>query len=226
MNEQRPDEHAAVTAQRHLSAIATMFPDLIYGLGRNGNSAAERVSGSKERPLPIRESVSEALSDVHAFAMYLADRVHWETGENLSVLLDDDIFATVARRFIGVFAPQDDRAGQDFAKECATLARHVRSVAYPYGTRVINVPNRVDEGASRRDPMKCAEPECGGNYQMRIDPDGRWFMNIADPASWPPLTCKADNRHIVTGVELARATAWARMNGTTCHEELKEWRAA
>jgi len=217
-------EHPAITAQRHLSEIATMFPDLIYGLGRNGNGAGERVSGSKERPLPIREEVSEALRDLHSFAMYLSDRVYWEAGESLGGLLDDDIMVTVARRFIGVFVHEDDQAGREFAKECARLARRARAVAYPHGARLVDVPNRVDEGASRRDPMKCAEPECQGNYQMLIDPNGRWFVNIADPSSWPPLTCKADNRHIVTGVELARATAWARMNATTCHEELKQWR--
>lgn len=223
MNEQQ-NEHAAVKAQRHLASIATMFPDLIYGLGRNGNGQGQRVSGSKERPLPIRESVSEALGQVHEFAMYLADRAHFEAGENLSGLLDDDILATVARRLIGVFAPEDDAAGRDFARECASLAGHVKSVAYPHGTRTVDVPNRVDEHASRREPMPCAEPECPGHYQMRISPDGKWFMNLADPTSWPPLTCKADNRHIVTGVELARATAWARMNTTTCHEELRKWR--
>lgn len=228
-------EHAAVVAQRHLAAIATMFPDLIYGLGRNGNGQGQRVTGSKERPLPIRENVSEALGEVHEFAMYLADRVYWEVGENLSELMDDDILATVSRRLIGVFAPNDDAIGRDFAKECRRLAARVRAVAYPHGTRWIDVPNRADDKAERREPMPCVEMvsdpsgeqvPCPGHYRMRISPDGAWFMNVADPASWPPLTCKADERHVVTGVELARALAWARMNETTCGEELRAWRTA
>ncbi len=219
-------EHAAVTAQRHLAEIATMFPDLIYGLGRNGNSGGPKITGSKERPLPIRENVSEALRTVREFAGYLADRVYWEAGETLTGLMDDDILTTVARRFIGVFAPEDDHDGREFAKECKRLAGHVRSVAYPHGARMVDVPNRADEHAQRREPMPCAEPECEGRYQMRIEPNGRWFVNIADPSSWPPLTCKADNRHVVTGVELARAIAWARMNNTTCQEELRSWRAS
>lgn len=219
-------EHPAVTAQRHLSELATMMPDLIYGLGRNGNSGSEKVSGSKERPLPIRENVSETLTAVHEFAMYLADRVYWDTRENLSQLLDDDILATVARRFIGVFAPESNLEGRAFAMECKQLAGRVRSVAYPHGVRWVDVPNRADDQAQRRDPMPCAEPECTGHYRMRISPDGAWFTNVADPASWPPLTCSAKDTHIVTGVELARSLAWARMNGTSCGEELRAWRVA
>jgi hypothetical protein len=226
MSERERDEHPAIKAQRHLAEIATMYPDLVYGLGRNGNSASERISGSKERPLPIRTEVSDALTAVHEFAMYLADRVYWESHENLAQLLDDDIIAEVSRRFIGVFASNDDLEAREFVKECKGLAGRIRSVAYPHGARLIDVPNRVDDNASRRDPMQCVEPGCAGNYQMRIDPNGRWFVNVADPASWPPLTCKADNRHIVTGVELARSIAWAKMNGTTCSEELRAWRAA
>lgn len=217
-------EHAAIRAQRHLTEIATMFPDLIYGLGRNGNSAGERVSGSKGRPLPIREEVSEALSAVHEFAAYLADRVWWECRENLSELLDDDILVTVARRFIGVFAPNDDAEGRAFAAECKTLAARVRSVAYPHGVRWVDVPNRADERAARREPMPCVEPGCVGHYRMRISPDGAWFTNVADPQSWPPLTCSKESSHVVTGVELAKSLAWARMNGTTCGEELRAWR--
>lgn len=219
-------EHPAITAQRHLTEIATMYPDLTYGLGRNGNSGGPKISGSKERPLPIRENVSETLREVHEFAMYLSDRAYWEAGENLHGLLDDDILVTVARRLIGVFVTNDDADGRDFVAQCKTLAKRVRSVAYPHGSRWVDVPNRADEHAKRRDPMVCAEVGCGGHYRMRIDPDGRWFVNIADPASWPPLTCKTDDRHVVTGVELARALAWARMNGTTCGEELRKWRAA
>lgn len=218
------EEHPAITAQRHLAEIATMYPDLVYGLGRNGNSNSERVSGSKERPLPIREAVSDALKAVHEFAMYLADRVYWESKENLTQLLDDDIIAETSRRFIGVFAPEDDTEARAFVKECRSLARRINAVAYPHGVRWIDVPNRADENARRREPMPCAEPGCDGHYRMRISPDGAWFTNVADPASWPPLTCSKEGLHIVTGVELARSLAWARMNGTTCGEELRAWR--
>lgn len=235
MSDRPKDEHAAITAQRYLADIATMFPDLIYGLGRNGNGQSERVSGSKERPLPIRENVSEALTAVHEFAMHLADRVYWETKdhENLAELLDDDILATVSRRYIGVFAANDDTEGRAFAKECRRLAGHVHSVAYPHGSRWVDVPNRAGEEAKRRDLMPCVEviegeepQRCPGHYRMRLDPNGRWFTSVANPETWPPLTCSKESAHIVTGVELARALAWARMNETTCGEELAKWRAA
>lgn len=222
-------EHPSVMAQRALTEIATMYPDLIYGLGRNGNSAAsERVTNKgHEQPLPISLHVSSALAEVHDFAHYLANRVRWEAGDgDVSDMPDDQVLVEVSRRFIGVFCPDQDKPSRDFAKDCRQLARRVHSAAYPTGVRVIDVPNRAHEDARRNEPMPCAEPGCVGHYQVRINPTGTWFTNVADPASWPPLTCTNDTRHVVTGVELARAMAFARSSGRTFWDELVRDRAA
>lgn len=230
---QRPNhvatiEHPSVMAQRALTDIATTFPDLIYGLGRNGNSSmTERVTGSRETPLPISLGVSEALGEIHDFARYLSSRVRWEAGDgDVSSMPDDQVMVEVSRRFIGVFCPDQDRPSRDFAKECRQIARRAHSAAYPSGVRVIDVPNRAHEDARRNEPMPCAEEGCGGHYQVKVNPDGKWFTNVADPLTWPPLTCEKDSRHIVTGVELSRAMAYARSTGRTFWDELVRDRAA
>lgn len=219
-------EHPAITAQKHLTRIATIYPDLQKALGRgNTTNNNDKISGSKTPPLPIRLNVSETITTTHQFAMHLADAIYLETGQQLQ-LMDADIFTETARNYIGVFAPHDDDEAHAFVKECRQLEARITSVTYPHGVKWIDVPNRVNKDAKRRDPMPCAEPECNGHYRMRISPDGDWYVNIADPATWPPLTCKKNETHIVTGIELSRATAYARMNNTTCIEELRKWRAA
>ena len=225
-------EHPAVIASRALLEIATTYPALVNSLARSSNPGSARVSGNPETPLPYREAVSEMLSEVAHLAWYLSQRLIFETdGKNRVQQRDlpdlpDERLAMIARQLIGHFTPDDSHDSQEFARDVERLAERVEAAAYPQGSRWVTVPNQAHEQAARRDPMPCAEVGCTGHYRMRFAAESRWGITVADPHTWPPLTCSADKSHIVTGVELARSVAWAKSNGTTHIEELRAWRAA
>lgn len=234
MTEHRPDrdEHPAIRARRDLADLASLYPVLIRSLVRGGGVGQGRVTGSPETPLPYRENVSAMLGEVRHLAHYLAQRLVFESDPKRPIRasdlpdLPDELLALVSRDLIGHFAPDTGRESEEFARDIASLAKRAELAAYPVGSRWIDVPNRSHEGLARRDPMPCAEPGCAGRYRMRLAAESRWGITVADPHTWPPLTCSAEAAHIVTGVELERSIVWARANGTTHLDELRKWRAA
>lgn len=228
----RDDEHPSVRASRALLEIVTLYPVLARCLVRDSVASDGRVTGTPERPLPYREDVSAMLGEVRHLARFLVQALVLDPDPKRRIAqgelptATDEQIATVARHYAGRFAPDESADSLAFALDVENLAARAEAAAYPVGARWVTVPNRADEHASRRDPMPCAEPGCGGFYRMRLAAEARWGITVADPNTWPPLTCKADGTHIVTGVELARAVAWARANGTTHLHELQTWRAS
>lgn len=224
-------EHPSIAAVRSLLEIATLYPTLMESLPRSSTGSAGRVGGTPEVPLPWRESVSRMLGEIAHLAWFLGQRLILETSGShrvsVAMLPDrpDDRLALIGREYVGHFVPEDDWAGKAFARDLENLAERAESAAYPESFRWVDVPNRADDAAKRRDPMPCAEADCVGHYRMRLGGDSRWGITIVDPKTWPPLTCNTDPKHIVTGTELARAVVWARANGTTHLAELRAWRA-
>lgn len=226
------DDHPAIRAQRALAEIASLYPVLVRSLARATGPGGGRVTGTPETPLPYRESVSTMLTEVQHMAHYLAQRLVFEADSRRPVTFadlpetPDEMLAYVSRYVIGHFAPDAGRESEAFAIDVADLSRRVENAVYPEGARWVPVPNKADEHAQRRDPMPCAESGCEGHYRMRLAAESRWGITVADPHTWPPLVCSTERAHIVTGVELARAVTWAKANGTTHLDELRNWRAA
>ena len=214
------NEHPSIEAQKALSTIATLYPVLERSLPREITGSAGRVTGNPETPLPYRESVSRMLKEIRDFTKNLKRELKIRSPKPI-----DETLALIARKHVGHFVPDSNENSQDFTAIAVDLAKRAETTAYPTPPRWVDVPNRADEGASRRDPMPCAEHGCPGHYRMRLDRDSTWGITIVDPKTWPPLTCKNNETHIVTGIELARAVAWARMNRTTHLDELRKWRS-
>lgn len=224
------DQHPAIRARASLAELASLYPVLLRCLVRGGSGSGERVSGNPETPLPYREDVSAMLGEIRHLAAYLAQRLVYESDPKRPIRPDDlpdlpdELLALVSRDLIGHFAPDTDDESEAFARDMAALEKRAEAAAYPVGSRWVDVPNRADDNVRRRDQMPCAEPGCEGRYRMRLAVDARWGITVADPHTWPPLTCSKDRAHIVTGVELARSVTWAKANGTTHLDELRAWR--
>ncbi|HEX9565118.1 MAG TPA: hypothetical protein VF981_14140 [Gemmatimonadaceae bacterium] len=227
------DAHPSIRAREALLSIATLYPALIRRLVRDGSSsAAGRISGNPETPLPYRESASIMLGEVSHMASYLGQRLIFEsTGSHKVTAADlpdrpDERLALIGRDLIGHFAPDVDADSRAFALDCEDLAHRALVTAYPEGVTWLEVPNESGDNASRREPTPCAETGCTGRYRMRAGSGTKWLITVADPATWPPLTCSADACHVVTGNELSRAIAYAKSNGTTHWAELRRGRVA
>lgn len=228
---QQDREHAAVLARRALLEIAITHSALARSLGRASSASTGRVTGTPEPPLPFRESVSQMLGEIAHLGFYLTQRLVVESsGRKAPVLAAhlppalDERLVHIARHHIGHFVPADDFEGRAFAQDLEQLAQRAENAAYPSGSRDIDVPNRADEAALRRDLMPCAEPDCKGHYKMRVSVEPMWGITVVDPTTWPPLTCSTDRTHVVTGRELALAVQLARAKGTTHLDELRRGR--
>lgn len=225
--------HPAIRAREAMLELATLYPTLITCLGRpSGSGLTGRTTGTPERPLPYIEPVSAMLGEISHFTWYLVQRLIFESDPRRPIKATDlpevpgERLAAIARDLIGHFAPDEGRNSEAFAADVEQLALRANRTAYPSGARWVDVPNRSDNWAARRDTMGCAEPGCTGRYRMRLDTNSAWGITVADPNTWPPLTCSSDKAHIVTGVELAKAIELAKVNGTAHLDELMALRAA
>ena len=181
-------------------SIHDTWPDIearlvaIRGVWGNG-----KLTGSISYGLGLDEHASDAMREVGLKAHFYARLIMAERGHTPPDATPAGLARWLASHTPWVCAHPDRAVAVAFADDAATLARAVKSAAYPVGVRTIPLPLACDKttpapGADPDDP-DAEQQQCRGRMTATIHPD---LTHV------PDLVCDVDPGHRIHPAEWQR----------------------